>query len=139
MNPDKEAVNRLLGLASQWAEAGHTGLQRTIGLLNIGRIGVTEAVARAGRDLNKLVEAGVDLRGKGLKAEEAIRRVNNIARIRKEKDDAEELATKLTNAQPLIGPKGRRMAMMGLGGAGIAALLAGTHAIATNADKQWEE
>ena len=136
MNPDKEAVNRLLGLASQWAEAGHTGLQRTIGLLNIGRIGVTEAVARAGRDLNKLVEAGVDLRGKGLKAEEAIRRVNNIARIRKEKDDAAELATKLTNAQPLIGPKGRRMAMLGLAGLGGLGAIGGTAALVNAANSE---
>tara|TARA_X000001036_G_scaffold231989_1_gene216757 strand:+ start:440 stop:910 length:471 start_codon:yes stop_codon:yes gene_type:complete len=145
MNPDQQAVQKILELASSWAESGHTGLQRTLGLLNVGRIGVEEAVKKAGRDLTVLAEAGADLRAKGLKAEETVRRVNNIAAIRAQKALAElaepvpqgnvassigkakELTNKIITSKPVAGLRGNRMAMAalaGLGGAASGATLA---------------
>ena len=139
MNPDQQAVQKILELASSWAESGHTGLQRTLGLLNVGRIGVEEAVKKAGRDLTVLAEAGADLRAKGLKAEETVRRVNNIAAIRAQKALAElaepvpqgnvassigkakELTNKIITSKPVSGLLGRRMAMASLAGLGGAA------------------
>ena len=117
MNPDQQAVQKILELASSWAESGHTGLQRTLGLLNVGRIGVEEAVKKAGRDLTVLAEAGADLRAKGLKAEETVRRVNNIAAIRAQK----ELTNKIITSKPVSGLAGRRMAVTALAGLGGAA------------------
>ena len=151
MNPDQQAVQKILDLASSWAESGHTGLQRTLGLLNVGRIGIEEAVKKAGRDLTALAEAGADLRAKGLKAEETIRRVNNIAAIRAEKalaeaaqevldpskvvggvedtsrwdrqyaEEVKKLGNKIVTSKPVVGLRGNRMAMAALAGLGGAA------------------
>ena len=100
--------------------------------MNVGRIGIVEAAKKAGRDLTLLAEAGADLRAKGLKAEETIRRVNNIAAIRAEKALAEEvveepiskskeLTKKILNSKPVVGLRGNRMAMAALAGLGGAA------------------
>lgn len=132
MNPDQQAVAKILDLASSWADSGHTGLQRTLGLLNVGRIGIEEAVKKAGRDLTLLAEAGADLRAKGLKAEETVRRVNNIAAIRAQKalaeqvedvpvNQSQELTKKILNSKPVVGLRGNRMAMAALAGLGGAA------------------
>ena len=138
MNPDQQAVAKILDLASSWADSGHTGLQRTLGLLNLGRIGAVEAAKKAGRDLTLLAEAGADLRAKGLKAEEMVRRANNIAAIRAQKvlaeqvadvpvNKSQELTRKIITSKPVAGLRGNRMAMAalaGLGGAASGATLA---------------
>ena len=58
MNPDNQGINRILQAADAWASSGHQGLQRTIGALNLGRIGVEEAARRSFNDIKILAEAG---------------------------------------------------------------------------------
>ena len=152
---NRGGINRVLEAADSWASAGHKGFQRTMGALNVGRITVEEATKRALEDIVILANAGdqvaktvvrhVLLQTQG--ADEYIKQaINNLGSVDEVKNrltnqgyDAEALTQKIVsakNAQPILGPRGRRMAMLGLAGLGGIGAIGGTAALVNAANSE---